>query len=161
MAQPTTYDARSQEVYTICGKDPDPTGSGLVGQSSQISLERAVIGRTLVKAEEGGQTVLLEVDVYPLASGNGLELLVLCPRCRHQIRITSERKEISYELERTPAWVTEMALQLEQPILAVGELSVEPFGCTWELDDGHGRKRFGNSLCGWRVGIDRNVARRA
>lgn len=152
-----TLDLKKNELYTIADQ-PDPTGTGQVGRAATIHLDRHPLARTMVRWKD----MLLEVDLYPLADADAagaLEILIFCPRCRHQLRIDSRRKAVEFDLHKTPAWVTDAGLALATVVQ--GTISIEPFSCTWELEDGHGRKDFGMSLCRWSVAIDGNVARDA
>ena len=61
-------------------------------------------------------------------AGDHLTVVTLCPRCRKAQRITSDNKEISFDLERK-------------------QLFIERFTCPWELDGEAGRMEFQMSLC--------------
>ena len=94
---------------------------------------------------------VLTVDVYRI-EGEPLKVHLICPKCRHALSVSSERKAIDYD-ERAgdPA--------------KGGRLSIEPFQCTWENADAGDHKQGivsgGMTLCKWRVGIENNVARDA
>lgn len=153
--QRAIVDPSKQEVYTIC-KSPDPTGTGDMGFMSTIRPQRLAV--TLVRHGD----LLLEADLYAAEGMPGqVEVLIFCPRCKHQLRIGPERKRIAFDLEATPAWVAPTALALPEPIVAVGRLDVERFECTWELDTDKpvGVSRAGENLCRWRAAIDNNVVR--
>lgn len=94
----------------------------------------------------------LVVDVYPDFAKpmdsrghwpvNNIHLI--CPRCStdadpHALSITPANKDIYWDAVKK-------------------ELSVEDFGCTWELPEGR-RMEFGIGLCGWRISIDKNIAK--
>lgn len=85
---------------------------------------------------------VLTVDVYQIP-GEPECVHLICPMCRHHLRISADRKRIDY----SPT---------------TGEISVEPFACTWEKADAGahvpGLLAGGTSLCKWRVGITKNVA---
>lgn len=80
-----------------------------------------------------------EVHCEVYAADDVLMVHTLCVRCGKPQRITSDRKKISWDKERG--------------------LFIEPFECTWELDDVGGvgqdrRVNFGLSLCNTRVAYD-------
>ncbi len=134
---------RNEESYHICGDVKDPTGiSNKMGQQSSIDLTGSAIGHPEIRFDLGAETFVVTADVY-LQDG---ELLVhlICPQCStpekaNGLTIRASQKQMSYENEL---------------------LSVEPFGCTWEIE-GSLRRNFGLNRCTLRVAIDKNVARRA
>ena len=79
---------------------------------------------------------ILQGDLWD--RGGQLMLLFYCPKCLHQIQITSARKKIEWDAQRG--------------------LFVEPFVCTWENADSEGRQDeriiAGINLCRWSVAID-------
>jgi hypothetical protein len=78
-------------------------------------------------------------DLYKAA--DEATLVIICPKCLHQLTISSKNKSIHYDEE-------------------TGLISIERFGCTWELDDKEPTaQHFGMSLCGWSVVVDNGVAR--
>jgi hypothetical protein len=125
------YDPNTEELYHIAGDAPDPSGTELLGMQSSIQASRPST-RVMVRYRD----VVLEIDVYQ--TKESLAFNLLCPRCRHSLWIRAEQKSIE--------WNGKM-------------LSVEPFGCTWELDDD--RHQFGMNLCNWKVAIDNNIAKDA
>jgi hypothetical protein len=93
---------------------------------------------------------VLTVDVYQIPDEPTCVVLI-CPRCRHALRISADRKQIDFDPKAG------------DPKLG-GRLSIEPFQCTWELTaDKHvpGIVGGGISLCKWTAGIEKNVARDA
>lgn len=152
-----SYDAQREEVYEIASSGvpgeqgpiatPDLIQSGPKGGTSRIDLERRPLGRVMVRLRKPvADVAIMEVDIYPAAPGTPLmtdrpmlEALVLCPRCRHQLRIGCDRKRIDFDPTRNLA--------------DGGRLSIEPFQCTWELEDFRG-----SGMCHYRVAIDNNVA---
>ncbi len=156
MTDPMNQSAPHEEIYTIKASDPDPHGSGLMGASSHINLERAALAHPLIRlAKPEGEVAIIEADVYAAEVEGGLEILILCPRCRQQLRITSDRKEMQFE--PTPPEFDPR----RQAMVVRGKLSIEPFQCTWEMPDAPGRSPFGSTLCRWAVGVDNNLARSA
>lgn len=147
-AKPATKPIERELVH-ICGDVPDPTAqnSGIRGSETHYDLAAGGrIGQVPVRyRSKSGAELLLTIDVYH-HPGEPLEVLLLCPQCstpaqQHQLRITSQMKHIDYDREKNV-------------------LSVEKFGCTWELDTAKPVGLIGNAnLCGWSAVIDRNVAR--
>ena len=136
----------TEEIFELEKGVVDPTGHdpNMVGYRSSVLLDKSKI-----PIQVRYKDFLLEVDLYLNGEGNPDKVLLLCPQCRNQLQITSERKAISFE----PNALKEFG----------GRLNIEPFKCTWEKDsskDGR-RMEFGLGLCGWRVAIDNNVAKDA
>lgn len=123
------------------GQTPDPAGSGARGVAPTINLGRTAIAHPLVRYKEH----VLEVDVH-LDQDGQLYCLLICPKCRHQLRVHSSRKAIEFDPEAGPAQNR-------------GRLSIERFQCTWEIDDT--RQAFGLSLCKWTAAIEDNIAKDA
>lgn len=164
MSPRPAYDDQREELYTVLDRDPDPAGTGLQGRSSTINLGSQPLGRPLVRLEPPVEDIaVMEVDVYPAdvvgkGGAPGLRILIICPRCRNVLEFTSARKEIEFVPAERPEWDP-----TRQAMVDRGTLSIEPFECTWELD---GKRKVaqtanGMNLCRMRLGIDRNVARRA
>lgn len=146
--------AAAGDVYRQ-GSFADPSGSGLMGQASQMRLKEMALGHPLIRYKD----LVLEADVYKDPEGGGLMVNIFCPRCRNSLRITSQRKQIEF----TAALVRDRATGR---MLKRGTLSVSPFQCTWELgrgtdQTGADRMDFGMGLCRWTVAIDNNVAKDA
>lgn len=136
-------------------QDPD----GPLGGHQTIRLDKSAIGHPYVRYRDR----VLELDIYPLLGDGGpvggterLEVILICPRCQHELRVTSDRKAIDYtpgapELEvgpgGTPSWQVR------------GTISIEAFQCTWEMDTKAKVTGHGENLCRWKVAIDRNIAR--
>lgn len=136
----------SEEIFELERGVADPTGAdpNMVGYRSSVLLDKSKIPIQVRHKE-----FLLEVDLYMDGEGKPDKILLLCPRCRNQLSIPAARKAIDFD----PHALKEFG----------GQLSVEPFQCTWEADSSkHGRRmKFGLGLCGWRVAIDKNVAKDA
>lgn len=131
------YDPSREELFHVAG-DADH------GVQTTALLNKSAIAKPEIRYTGRHGDFVLTADVY--RSGDG-ELLVhiLCPNCgkygvAHALHIKSAAKHIEWS--------------------EVDGLSVEPFGCTWELPGEEG-KQFGLAMCNWRVRIDRNIARDA
>jgi hypothetical protein len=134
------HNPQTEELIHLAGDAPDPDGSELRGRQSTMRLTKTALGRPAVRYEHGVQSFVLDCDVYEMP-GAGLMVHLICPRCRHALRLTSERHVIEYDARD-------------------GLLSVQRLACVWELEgDGAVAEHFGTSLCRWTAAIDRNVAR--
>lgn len=126
--------------------------------------EVAVIVRP--KASETMISGVNVVDVYAFA-GPEFRIELVCPRCHHQLTVTAERKAIDWNpVAPCPFPQTVRAeLEPEHHYLAAmpGVISVEEFGCTWELEDQMQDKNkdvriiSSSSRCRYRGVIDKNV----
>lgn len=159
------YDDRTEEMIPLAGDgDPtktgivrqstssrDPTGTGLVGASSGVQLDKTKDATVVVRYKDR----LIEADVYAFP-GAPIKLVLLCPRCGNALNIESDKKQMSFE---------KSAPQQVGDFVNMGRLNVEPFECTWELPDAGvhvpGLVSAGTSLCRWKVGISNNIARDA
>lgn len=156
--------AKEKELVHIGGDVPDPTGqsSRARGVQTTYDLERTKFGEPKVRYKDrAGVEYLLTVDVYKY-EGAPLEVILFCPMCSekgamHALRMSQGKKEIFYDPDYNPMvpWG-----EGGRPIELGGRLSIEPFGCTHELD---ATKKVGvvssANLCRWRVIIDNNIAR--
>ena len=144
-----------RELFHIAGDVPDITGSGLRGVAATHDFRQSAYGRPLIFYRD----LVLEFDVYRF-EGLPTEVHIICPRCHNHLRLSALNKRIEYDRDAPvpvpPGWTrSEFREVFTQG--AGGLLSMEPFGCTWEL--GAARQMFGLSLCGWRVAIENNIAR--
>lgn len=114
--------------------------------------------RSTIKLGGGKQEVtvvykdfVLTVDVFALPD-EPLCVHLICPKCHHALRISSDRKAIEFDPNRLVNG-------------SRGDISVEPFECTWEMKDAgdhvQGLIAGGITLCRWKAAIDHNVARDA
>lgn len=126
------YDPNKEELYEV-KQDCNPVKSA--GHST-MCLTRTALGHPKVRYRD----LVLTCDVYQM--GDELMVHLYCPKCRHNLSIKSKNKNIYYDKDREL-------------------LSVEPFKCTWEMNDEllGDHRAFGFSLCGWNVAIDGGVAR--
>lgn len=138
--KPNVFDPRTESLYHIAGDVSDPSGvePEKFGAQSSIDMTKSAIGHPLIRWRDR----IIEGDLYQIEGK--LVLHVICPKCStpeapHALYIREERKGMEWNPE-------------------TGELSIEPFECTWELPEGR-RMEFGLGLCRWRVAIERNIAR--
>lgn len=143
-----------QELVHIAG-DAD------TGMSSTIDLSRAA-GKSEVFALYRGRYVppefpdglRLTLDVYAIPN-EPTQVHLICPKCRQQLRVTSDRKHVNFELRPNS--------------VDGGLLEVQAFQCTWEMPEagGHvvGIRSGGLTLCQWKGVIDhvhgKNIVRDA
>lgn len=153
--------ARKREMVQLAGDAPDPTGrSNLRGVASTTRLDTSKLEVFVAYRGRTGQFDLT-VDVYAIP-GEPIEVHLICPKCRHQLRITSEMKKIEYELgaDRPYTFVDGSSMPSNG-----GRLSVEPFQCTWEMPEANahtpGLRTHGLTLCNLKLAIDENVAKDA
>ena len=139
----------------------DPSGTGLIGVSAGYNFERAAKKIALhYKSKRLGER-FLTADLYDLESPR--YLLIYCPSCLNTLRISEANKKFEWEPEGKPSF----SGYREEDLLAGlelssfgGLLSVESFGCSWEIEPGL-RRSFGFAICPWRVAIDKNIIRDA
>lgn len=143
------FDKEREELVHLAGDQPDPlTGMPGVetaraggGIMSTVRMTKSAAGHPKVRYKD----FVLELDVYE-PPGAPRYVHLICPRCRHALRITEDRKAMEYDPTRD--------------VENGGRISVEKFTCTWELPEDR-RMEFGLGLCRWTVAIDNNVARDA
>lgn len=108
----------------------------------------------------------MTVDVYELPGGL-FELVLICPKCHGGnrgagSRITSERKRIEFDRDhgRPYTFVDGSRLPYNG-----GDLSVEPFECSFELNSNErhviGQRGGGGNLCRMRLAIEHSIAKDA
>lgn len=138
MTKKLGYNPKKEELVTIENDLQDGVSRG----RATMDMTKNADAHPQVRWEDrvSGKVFMLETDVY--IKGGELMVHLICPRCRHNLQIKSINKQMSYDKEREV-------------------LSVEPFQCTWELDDEllGARRDFGMSLCRWSVAIDNNLAK--
>lgn len=147
-------------MVQLAGDAPDPSGSvaGGMRATTQFTAGRQEV---LVLYKD----MYLTADVYAIP-GQPITVHLICPRCHKPLQITGDRKHIDFDPRGRR--VTAEAMASGKPEIAAlaesGELSIEPFECTWELgDETHqpGIVQSGTSLCRLRIAIDRNRAKDA
>lgn len=157
--------ATIKEVFQVAGDRPDPAGTGLRGVMPGYDLRQSAAGHPLLLWRHPAGELVLEADVYQLP-GQPTYIHLLCPQClqagrQNALRITQERKAISYDPAREPptfpGW-TDRQMRDAFPNGVGGILSVEAFECTWEEDPTR-QRGFGLAKCNWRVVIEHNVVR--
>lgn len=78
---------------------------------------------------------LIEGDLY-FDDGGKLLLIIYCPKCLHMLTIRESHKQMHWDGKN---------------------ISVEPFTCTWEMDNeapvARGVNLSSMNLCRWKVGI--------
>jgi len=128
------------------------------GVTSAINLDIGKI-EVLVYANKG-DVPLLTVDVYKV-DGEPLKIHLLCPRCHNHLTIAQDRKAIEFEpraANRQQANIRALGISPDmQRIVSTGDLSVEEFECTWELDAKLKVSSFSGNLCRFRAAIDHNL----
>ena len=139
-------------------RSPDPRDRGLLGHQSSVQLDKAALGHPLIRYRDR----VIEADVYPYLDGENdagdqqrLEVILICPCCEHELRVTSDRKAIEW----TPG-APEIDPTTGQVIVR-GLLSISSFPCTWEKDTKTAVTGHGENLCRWKVGVDKGIARDA
>lgn len=132
--------AQNEEVFHLAGDAPDPLGSGMMGHQTTTKLRPGATPKVRYK------DFIIECDLYKV-EGAPTELIMICPKCRNTLRVTSDRKDIEYDTSSL--------------VERGGRLSVSAFECTWEADTQGRRMEFGLGLCRWKVAIEDNIARDA
>lgn len=139
----------------------DPTGSGLIGHSAGYNFERAAKKIALHYRSKAGREFFLTADFYDLERPH--YFLIYCPICQNALRVSEDNKQLDFDPEGSPKFAgyrnEDILANLELASMG-GLLSVESFGCSWELEPGL-RRSFGFAVCPWRVVIDKNVIRDA
>lgn len=151
------YNPRTEELEFIAGDAVvQQRGSMDRGMTQTTRLDKAALGHPLIRYQAGPHARVIEADVYymPTDDGTGtpgLEVILICPCCEHELRVTSLHKAIEY----TPAPELDTATG---EVVIRGTISIAPFQCTWEKDTKTAVTGHGENLCRWRVGIDKNIA---
>jgi len=153
---------RERELVQIAGDAPDPTGTGPSGRATTYQLNRTAVAHPRIWYRDR----VITADVYKHA-GEPMMVHLICPRCRHALRITSDRKDISLDLTVPPprSLLADLPPAEREGAIASGRIDVSAFECPWELPDAGehepGLVTGGMTLCRWKVGIEHNVARDA
>lgn len=144
----TPFDPQRERLETIVDdvlerQSANPNDGGM---QLGYDLEKRALAHPQIRYSGRYGEFVLTGDLYPDPEG-GLMLHIYCPVCSttekpHNLSIKSSRKKMEWDKDKG--------------------ISVEAFGCTWELPEANERKmEFGMGLCRWRVVIDNNVARDA
>ncbi|MFH1834244.1 MAG: hypothetical protein ABH877_04395 [bacterium] len=99
----TTLNA-NEELYEIKGDVADPRGTDKKGVAIGLDLSKTAAAHPMIRFGD----VVSETDLF--VSDDELMILMWCPRCGNQNRITSKAKRILWERNR---------------------VSIDPFSCTW------------------------------
>lgn len=158
---------KRKELFQVCGDAPEP-GGNTRGVLASCDLTVGKIAAVPVYYSGRFGEFVLTLDVYH-APGEPLYLHMLCPACSsaqrsHGLKISADNKTIDFDARALPKLpgiptgqlVAELGVASAEDIR--GRLSVEAFACTWEAEPDL-RRSFGLARCGFRVAIDRNVAR--
>lgn len=136
------------EVYHVAGDVPDPL-TGQMGHASTAKLDRMkrevmvnYQGRHIPNGDLG---LVMTVDVYEVDGTTSV--ILLCPKCKHALRVTSDNKKVEFDKQCF--------------VEHGGRLSIERFQCSWETEPEGRRMDFGLSLCKWAGAIEDNVCRDA
>lgn len=143
------YDPNREEIFHVAGDVADPTGTGLRGQQSSVSLDTKI-----AEVQIRYKDTLIFGDVYRYP-GVPLRVVLMCPVCHNALTVCADRKAIDYDLEAAPK--------------IGGRISIEKFECPFEAPGAgaHNPRAgaigiiTGTKMCGWKVGVDNNVAKDA
>ena len=124
------YNPQKEELYHVAG-DADH------GIASDVSLSNSAWAKPQIRYSGRYGEFVLGCELYNLNGEMALHLI--CPKCRHSLWIKSSKKQMDFDKNKG--------------------LSVEPFMCTWELEER--RIEFGIGLCNWKAVINENRARDA
>ncbi len=109
------------DLYHVAGDE--------AGQSSTLSLGSNYDAKLHIQYKDK----ILVGELYKNPEG-GFFVNLVCPRCHHNLKVSTDRKAMAYEP-------------------GVG-IDIEPFRCTWELGDRKDERiSFGLSMCNWTVGV--------
>jgi hypothetical protein len=150
-------------------KDPDPTGTGLMGWSPPgVDLTMCAV-RPLIHYKGRHGEHFLTADVYALP-GVPRYIMIMCPVCamnnpdaNNSLKISEDNKKFDLDLERmasfpgfsTPELLHGLRLENLGP-----RFSCEPFRCTWESQPSL-RRGFGFGVCDFAISVTNNIGRDA
>jgi hypothetical protein len=156
---------QNEECFQIAGDETH-------GLSLTHDLTRRAYAHPLIRYTGKYGDFVLEGDLYLVGEGSKREYMLhlICPVCtpKHLVPCTcteAERPlcpscEGTGETKPAPHGLSIKSSQKAMSWDPVRGLSVERFGCTWELPAANaGRLEFGLGLCPWRVAIDHGIAR--
>lgn len=138
------YDPAKETTYHIAGDPPehyqyhgglrDGQFNDPRGAASDILFDKLAAAHPQIRWRDR----LLTCDLYEAA--NELTLVLICPKCLNQLRISSKQKHIDWDPERG--------------------ISIERFMCTWEAaSNDRPAQHFGMSLCRWSVVVENGIAK--
>lgn len=99
-------------------------------------------------------------DLYQL-DGAKPYLLIFCPLCQNNLRISADNKKFDYDPERKPRFKGWSEYEVCKALGIVdigGSFSTEEIACSWELEPDL-RRSFGLAVCPWRAVIENNIIR--
>lgn len=165
------FNPQTEELFYVAGdkpaavqqglaRSPSSLDRGLIGHQSSVRLDKAALGHPFIRYRDR----VIEADVYPFLDGENddgdqqrLEVLLVCPLCEHELRVTSDRKAIDW----SPS-APEIDPATQQAVVR-GVISIQRFQCTWEKDIHRDAKAqvhsHGDNVCRWRVEVDKGIAR--
>lgn len=117
------FDPNKEELYHVAG-DAD------TGIAADTHLTKSAWKQPQIRYSGKYGDFVMTCEIYKI--GNELSMHLICPKCRHALMIKNTQKQMDWDDDKG--------------------LTVEPFRCTWELDDR--RIEFGVGLCNWTAVID-------
>lgn len=161
--------SRKAAMQHLAGDVPSPWGGGELGVQNTQYLNRGKqeVGVIFRGRSDSFNRAILTVDVYAIP-GEPLKVHLICPKCSHQLTIDGHKKPIEWAPNSPSPIASELRSDLgpDMQYLAanLGVLTIEPFTCTWELED----KMRGNqdvgvisgmARCNFRGAITKNILR--
>lgn len=125
------WDPNKEDYEYVAGDKP---GQGAMG-GMKTTMQNAPFAEPQIRYKD----VLIECELYKDPVSHKMMLHAMCPKCKHALRISEERKAMDWDGQT---------------------ISVEPFECPWELDTELTVGTFTN-LCRWRVGVSHGIAKDA
>jgi len=128
------YDQNKFELEYVAGDKP---GSKLEDHHMDKGISTSVTVKPYETTYIRYRDIILESELYK--AGDELTLHMMCPKCRHALKISSKNKQMDWDGKY---------------------ISVERSGCTWELDTDIPTGVFTiSNLCNWKFYIDRGMAK--
>ena len=107
-----------------------------------------------------GQELFLIADLYEMP-GAPSYILIFCPICQNNLRVSADNKKFEYDETRAPrfkGWSPSEVCQSLGISSLGGTFSTEEIACSWELDQ-EIRRDFGFAVCPWRAVIENSGIR--
>lgn len=122
------YDQNKYELEYVAGDKPVDMDKGI---TTSVNVQAHATAWIRYREQ------ILECELY--VAGTEMTLHMLCPKCRHGLKISNKNKEMDWDGKY---------------------ISVERSGCTWEIDDmlAAGVLTHTN-LCNFKFVIDRGMMR--